>query len=92
MASPESLDSALCEAVQRGWWWGASRLVAAGASAHAAYKTTMWGQEEVTRYVYVYMHVCVCTRVCRFMMLKGSNDIVTKIECVLVLACKYAGI
>lgn len=60
MASPESLDCALCEAVQRGWWWGASRLVAAGASAHAAYKTTMWRQEEVTRYVYV----CVCAQEC----------------------------
>lgn len=55
--SPKSLDTALCEAVRRGWWWGASKLVAAGASAHAAYKTTVrMKQVEVTR--------CVCVCMC----------------------------
>ena len=61
MASPDSLDTALCEAVQRGWWWGASQLVAAGARAHAAYNTTVYRgiqRKEVTLTRCVYCITC----------------------------------
>ena len=61
--SPGFLDAALCEAVKRGWWWGASKLVAAGASPHAAYKTSVGKMDkEVSRYV--------CVQVCNLLVLK----------------------
>ena len=78
MASPDSLDSALCEAVRRGWWWGASKLVAAGARAHAAYETTVshgkHGEVTITRCVYMWMYIQYVQYVCHI-----PDDIVARL-------------